>query len=46
MLMKEEKNNFESSIFYKVNMKINRNLPKVYALTLLFSVIVIFVGMY
>lgn len=44
MLIKNEKNSFESSMFYKTNMKINRNLPKVYCATLALSVIAIIVG--
>lgn len=44
MVLKEDKNSFESSMFYKTNMKINRNLPKVYALALLVSLAVCYIG--
>ncbi|WP_164970287.1 hypothetical protein [Halarcobacter ebronensis] len=45
MVVKEKKNSFESSMFYKTNMKINRNLPKVYAFTLLLAVAICCVGL-
>ncbi|WP_320035830.1 hypothetical protein ACMC56_01430 [Campylobacterota bacterium DY0563] len=44
MLLKHEKNSFESSMFYKTNMKINRNLPKVYLATLVIAVIIGYIG--
>jgi len=44
MLAKSQKNSFETSMFHKINMKINKNLPKVYFATLLFAVIVVLLG--
>jgi hypothetical protein len=44
MVLKKEKNSFESSMFYKINMKINKNLPKVYAITLLISMLTLLTG--
>ena len=43
MLIKGQKNSFESSMFHKINMKINKNLPKVYFATILFSILVVLV---
>ncbi len=39
----EYKNNIEDSIFYKQNMKIQKNLWKAYTLTLIVSLMVILV---
>ncbi|WP_157840878.1 hypothetical protein [Halarcobacter anaerophilus] len=44
MVLKKQKNSFESSMFYKINMKINKNLPKVYAITLLISMLTLLTG--
>gem|GEM_PF-3812425 len=43
MKTKKESNSFDTSIFFKRNMKINRNLPYVYGATLLISIAVIFI---
>ncbi|WP_321313745.1 hypothetical protein [Halarcobacter sp.] len=44
MLLKHEKNSFKSSMFYKTNMKINKNLPKVYLATLVLAIVIGYVG--
>ncbi|XPV69532.1 MAG: hypothetical protein ACNI25_02935 [Halarcobacter sp.] len=44
MKTKKQSSNFDSSIFFKRNMRINKNLPIVYATTLLISLVVIFIG--
>lgn len=44
MLLHEKKNGFESSMFYKMNMKINKGLPFIYSATLLVSLTIILIG--
>ncbi|WP_157840800.1 hypothetical protein [Halarcobacter anaerophilus] len=46
MLVNQNKNSFESSMFYRMNMKINRSLPFIYSITLLVSMLIIFMGKY
>jgi len=44
MLIDQKKNSFESSMFYKMNMRINRGLPYIYSVTLLVSLTIICIG--
>lgn len=37
-------NNFDSSIFFKRNMKINKNLPKAYGISILISLFIVLIG--
>ncbi len=44
MKVKKESTDFDSSIFFKKNMQINKNLPIVYGITLVISIIVAYIG--
>lgn len=44
MLLPGKKNSFESSMFYRMNMRINRSLPFMYSMTLLVSLTLILIG--